>query len=148
MRQHVVERCACWFSLLGVFAATTVETATGKPILPLRRMPRANSAAGATCVILAGEFRNGPVQPGPHKMVEVASARLAAGAPRLPAHAVGSGAFHSPRQPRGPRLLELALGLAEIFVVRAPPLDSPPMTQTSPAGALTVRGSERRNYEW
>ena len=34
------------------------------------------------------------------------------------------------------------------FCGAGPPLDSPPMTQASPAGALTVRGSERRNYEW
>ena len=74
---------------------------------------------------------------------------LRAGAPRLPAHAVGSGAVSQPTSATRPTPLGTGAGpCGEIFAVRGPPLDSPPMTQASPAGALTVRGSERRNYEW
>ena len=80
------------------------------------------------------------MQPGPHKMVEVASARLAAGAPRLPAHAVGSGAFHSPRQPRGPRLLELALGLAGKFLRCGPPSRQPSHDSGEPRWCVNREG--------
>jgi hypothetical protein len=88
-------------------------------------------------------------QPGPHKMVEVASARLASRGPspsrsrgrlrrRFTAHV--SHAAHASWNWRW--------ALQRNFCGAGSPLDSPPMTQASPAGALTVRGSERRNYEW
>jgi len=74
---------------------------------------------------------------------------LRARAPRLPAHAVGSGAVSQPTSATRPTPLGTGAGpCGETFAVRGRPLDSPPMTQASPAGALTVRGSERRNYEW
>ena len=72
-----------------------------------------------------------------------------AGKPTLPpplapcAHAVGSGAVSQPTSATRPTPLGTGAGpCGEIFAVRGPPLDSPPMTQARPAGALTVRGSK------
>ena len=132
---------------------------------PLRRMPCADSAGGATCVIwraspgqarragnALGESRwglAGLCSPVLTKWLRLRPPGLRAGAPRLPAHAVGSGAVSQPTSATRPTPLGTGAGpCGEIFAVRGPPLDSPPMTQASPAGALTVRGSERRNYEW
>ena len=125
---------------------------------PLRRMPCADSASGRVpdkpggAGNALGESRwglAGLCSPVLTKWLRLRPPGLRAGAPRLPAHAVGSGAVSQPTSATRPTPLGTGAGpCGEIFAVRGPPLDSPPMTQASPAGALTVRGSERRNYEW
>ena len=114
-----------------------------------RRMPRADSAAGATCVILAGESRRtGLCSPVLTKWLRLRPPGLRPGPLAFPLTRSAPARFTAHVSHAAHASWNWRWALRGNFCGAGPPLDSPPMTQASPAGALTVRGSERRNYEW